>query len=238
MSEDESTALEQKVEAQLAAEREAFEARFPAEAFTGIAKALKVRPKPENLSRLRDWLLPDFYHYLDVRHLLKAPTRKQEIDYLKKICEAATTLHSLLTSFHPLVEPLHWRARDEGAVGVTDHFEATLQFLAATAAGDIEKLASEKPRRGRPSKNEPFRQLTPTLIRTYESIRKEPAESPYHLPDSRIYDSKGSFHSFALAVWHCLKDNLPREARAVMPSNEGGLGEELKKHWPKDRLKR
>ena len=54
MSEDDATALEQAVEEQLAAEREAFEARFPLEAFTGIARALKVRPTPENLSRLSD----------------------------------------------------------------------------------------------------------------------------------------------------------------------------------------
>ena len=108
MSEDDTDALHQAVEEQLAAERDAFEACFPPEAFTGIAKALKVRPTPENLSWLRGRLLPDFYFCLDVRHLLKEPTRKQEINHLKKICEAATTLHSSLTSFHPLAEPLHW----------------------------------------------------------------------------------------------------------------------------------
>jgi hypothetical protein len=43
MSEDDATALEQEVEAQLAAEREAFEARFPPKVFLGVAKALKIR---------------------------------------------------------------------------------------------------------------------------------------------------------------------------------------------------
>jgi len=38
MSEDDATALEQAVEEQLAAEREAFFEGFPPEAFTGIAR--------------------------------------------------------------------------------------------------------------------------------------------------------------------------------------------------------
>jgi len=42
MSEDDATALEQEAAESLAAERDAFEARFPPEAFTGIAKALKI----------------------------------------------------------------------------------------------------------------------------------------------------------------------------------------------------
>jgi hypothetical protein len=74
MSEDDATALEQAVEEQLAAEREAFFEGFPPEAFTGIAKTLKVRPTPENLSRLRGWLLPDFYYLYRVVPS-KEPTR-------------------------------------------------------------------------------------------------------------------------------------------------------------------
>ena len=53
MSED-ADAREQEAAELLAAEQDAFEARFPPEAFTGIAKTLKVRPTPENLSRLSD----------------------------------------------------------------------------------------------------------------------------------------------------------------------------------------
>jgi hypothetical protein len=234
MSEDDATALEQAVEEQLAAEREAFEARFPTEAFTVIAKALKVRPTPENLSRLRGRLLPDFYFCLDVRHRYKAP--KELIKLLKKLSNAASTLHSAVTSADYTFR-LSWAflAPDEGAVGVTDHFIATLELLAKPTAGQIEKLASTKPRRGRLPKNEPFRKLTPRLIRTYEYLTKEPAAGPYYLPDSGgIYGSKSHFYCFAVAVWCCLRDNLPAELREGIPSTETGLAEELKKHWPKD----
>jgi hypothetical protein len=239
MSEDESAALEQEVEAQIAAEREAFETRFPPEAFTGIATALKVRPAPENLSRLRGRLLPSFYFCLDVRDVYKEPTRKELINLLKKLSNAASTLHSAVTSADYTI-CLSWAfdAPDEGAVGVSDHLIATLELLAKPAAGLIEKPGFGKSRRGRPSKNEPFRQLTPTLVRIYERLRKEPAECPYWLPDSGIYSGKGDFHLFALAVWRCLQDNLPSEVRAAIPSTEGALAEELKKHWRKDRQKR
>jgi hypothetical protein len=239
MSEDDATALEQEAEAQIAAEREVFEAQFPPEAFTGIATALKVRQTPENLSRLRGRLLSDFYFHLDVHHRYKEPTRKEQIKLLGKLSQAASTLHSAVTSFDiDFCLPLNLLAPDEGAVGVTDHFIATLQLLAKTAAGQIEKPALIESRRGRPPKNEPFRNITPTLVRVYEGVRKEPAECPYYLPDSRIYGGKGDFHRFALAVWRCLQDNLPSEARAGIPDTPGGLAEELKKHWPKDRPKR
>ena len=236
MSEDDATALEQAVEEQLAAEREAFFEGFPPEAFTGIAKALKVRPTPENLSRLRRWLLPNFHFCLDVRHRYKEPTPKELLKLLKKLSNAASTLHSAVTSAD-YTFCLSWAfdAPDEGAVGVTDHFIATLELLADTAAAEIEKPASRQSLRGRPPKNEPFRQLTPILIRTYERVRKEPAECPYYLPDSGGIDgSKSHFYCFAVAVWCCLRDNLPAELREGIPSTETGLAEELKKHWPKD----
>ena len=161
------------------------------------------------------------------------------IKLLKKLSDAASTLHSAVTSAD-YTFCLSWAfiAPDEGAVGVTDHFIATLELLANPGAGLIEKLASGKSRRGRPPKNEPFRELTPTLVRVYKGVRKEPAGCPYYLPDSGIYGGKGYFHRFALAVWRCLQDNLPSEARAGIPATEGGLAEELKKHWPEDRLQR
>ena len=235
MSEDDADALEREVEEQLAAEREAFKARFPPEAFTGIAKALKIRPTPENLSQLRDRLLPQFYFCFDVRHRYKEPTRKAKIELLKQLSEAASTLHSVVTNFDVnFCLPLSLLAPDEGAVGVSDHFLATLELLTKTAAGQIEKPAFSKSRRGRPPKNEPFRELTPRLVRIYEGLMREPAGPPNWLPDSGIYGRKGSFYPFVLAVWHCLQDNLPAEALAAIPSTEGGLAEELKKHWPED----
>jgi|SRR5215471_1808549 len=161
MSEDDATVLEQEAEAQLAAEREAFEARFPPEAFTGIAEALKVRPTPENLAWLRDELLPDFYSLYFSCSQVKWPTRKEEIDLWKKIHKAASDLHSAVTSFNINCLPLDLFAPDEGAAGVTDHFIVTLRLLADTAPGQIETIASEKSRRGRPAKNAPFRELTP-----------------------------------------------------------------------------
>jgi hypothetical protein len=238
MSED-TDSLEQEVLEQLAAEREAFEAHFPPEAFTGIAKALKLRPTPENLSRLRDRLLPDFYFCLDTRHRYKEPTRKELIKLLNKLSNAASTLHSAVTSAHYIVCLSHaFDTRDEGAVGVTDHFIATLECLAKTAAGLVEKPDFGKSRRGRPSTNEPFRQLTPALIRINEGLMKEPAGHPNWLPDSGTYGRKGSFYPFALAVWHCLQGNLPAESLAAIPSTETGLAEELKQHWPEDSVNR
>jgi len=242
MSQDDATALEQEVEAQLAAEREAFEARFPPEAFTGIAKALKVRPTPENLAVLRDGLLEDFYFNFDVGHQWKEPTRKEQIARLKKLCEAATTLHSLLTGFDIWWNlPLGLLAPDDldaAGEGVTDQFVPKLKRLADTAAGAIEELASKQSRRGRPAKNARFRGLTPLLIREYEWLMKEPACCPYWLPDSGVYGGKGSFYPFARAVWCCLRENLPADARDAIPSTEPALAQELLKHWPKDRSKR
>ena len=234
MSEDDATTLEQAVEKQLAEEREKFFEGFPPEAFTGIAKALMLRPTPENLSRLRDRLLPDFYFCLDTRHRYKEPTRKELIKLLNKLSNAASTLHSAVTSAHYIVcLSQAFDAPGEGAVGVTDHFVATLESLPKTAAGLVEKPDFGKSRRGRPSTNEPFRQLTPTLVRIYERVRKEPADHPNWLPDSGTYGGKGSFYPFALAVWHCLQDNLPVESLAAIPSTEGGLAQELIKNWPK-----
>jgi hypothetical protein len=238
MSEDDAAALEQEVLEAEAAEREAFEARFPTAVFTGIAKALKVRPGPENLSRLRGRLLPEFY-YLHMTVLKKEPTREEQINQLRKVYEAASTLHSCLTAFNriwlELNLPIDLFAPDEGlAEGITDPFIATLQQLAEATASSAEKLASKGSRRGRPAKNFPFRQLTPDLVRIYEFVRKEPAEPPYWLPDSHGYGGKGNFYPFALAIWHCLRDNLPDTALAAIPPTEFGLAEELRKHWPKD----
>jgi hypothetical protein len=238
MSEDDASAHEQQALEDLAVRQEAFEARFPAEAFKGIAKALKIRPAQEHLSRLRGWLLPEFYYlYMGVPG--KEPTREEQIRRLKKLREAATTLHSSITIIEN-VWPLNLIGPDGpfATDDITDQFTSTLQILADTAAGEIEKLASRKSRRGRPPKNEPFRQLIPRLVRKYERWTKEPADCPYWLPDSGVYSSKGSFYRFALAVWRCLQDNLPDEALAAIPSTEGGLAEELRKHWPEKGPKR
>jgi hypothetical protein len=240
MSEDED-ALEQEYLEARAAEWKAFEARFPPEAFAGIAKALRIRPKPEYLSRLRGWLLADFYDYLCWRRPGKEPTREERINRVKKLREAAMSLHFSLTHLGIMDWPLDVLAPDDdpNAPGVTDQFTATLQLLADRAATLIENIASKKSRRGRPIKNAPFRELTPRLIRKYERLTEESAERPYQLPDSGgIYNSKGSFYPFAVAVWRCLQDNLPPDSLAVIPATEAGLAEELKKHWPKDRPKR
>lgn len=239
MSEDED-ALEQEYLEARAAEWKAFEARFPPEAFAGIAKALRIRPKPEYLSRLRGWLLADFYDYLCWRRPGKEPTREERINRVKKLREAAMSLHFSLTHLGIMDWPLDVLAPedDPDAPGVTDQFHATLQLLADRATTLIEGIASTKPRRGRPPKNEPFRQLTPTLVRLYQFVRKEPAGRPNWLPNSGVYGATGDFYPFALAVWHCLQDNLPSEALAAIPSSEDALGQELNKHWPKDRPKR
>jgi hypothetical protein len=182
MTKDDTTALEQEALEELAAEREALEARFPPKAFTGIAKALEIRSTPENLARLRGWLLRDFYSYLCVGISDKEPTRKERIARLKQLREAATILHSSIANFED-VWPLNLIGPDGpfATDNVTNRFTETLRCLADTAASEIEKLRSRKSRRGRPPKNEPFRQFTPRLVRKYERLMKERAGCPYWL---------------------------------------------------------
>jgi hypothetical protein len=156
---------------------------------------------------LRGWLLGDFY-YLHTDVPDKQPTREEQIKRLKQLREAATNLHSSINIFWD-VWPLNLLGPDGpfATDDMTDQFTATLQLLADTAAGEIQKLASRKSRRGRPRKNEPFRQLTPRLVRKYKRLTNEPAGRPYSLPDSGSYGSRDSFYPFALAVWRCLRQS-------------------------------
>ena len=176
----------------------------------------------------------------------KEPTRQERIRRLKKLREAATTLHALLTSFDALWWDLPLGLLDpndldasgvdedlDASAGGRTRFVASLKLLADTAAGRIEELTAEQARKGRPAKNAPFRELTPRLVRQYERFTKQPAGPPNWIPNSGIWRGKGSFYPFARAVWCCLRDNLPAEARAAIPSTEEGLAQELKKHWPK-----
>jgi hypothetical protein len=230
MCEDDTAAVEQAALEDLTADRETFEARFPPEAFAGIAKALKVRPTPQNLSHLRRWLLPVF-HYLYTYISGKEVTREEKIKHLKKLREAAKTLHSSMINFDDV-----WSlALLDGPLATddfSDQFTATLQLLADTADAQIKKLDLRKSRRGRPTKYEPFRQFTRRLVSKYERLMKEPAGRPNWLKDSGVYGKKDPFPPFALAVWLCLQNHLPPEARRLIPPNENALGQELNKHWP------
>jgi hypothetical protein len=62
---------------------------------------------------------------------------------------------------------------------------------------------------------------------------KKNAGKPYWLPDSRVYG--GDFYRFAVAIWQCLRDWLP-EVRNALPKTEQALAEELRDHWPKERV--
>jgi hypothetical protein len=98
MSEDDATALEQEAEAQLAADREAFEARFPPKDFLGVARALRIRD-PAVFARLVRFLRDDFYRFhRDCQS--KWPSRGAEIERLRKLREAASLLASLGCGCH------------------------------------------------------------------------------------------------------------------------------------------
>jgi hypothetical protein len=233
MSED-ADAREQEVLETEAADREAFEARFPPEAFTGIAKALKARPTPENLSWLRERFLPEFYYIFEgVSH--KQPTRQERISRLNKVQHAASILHWALTSSDGVwLDLMLFTRPGESFTANGQQFAADARRLADIATNIVEELSSRQSHRGRPSKNAPFRELTPSLVRIYKFIRKEPASSPYWLPDSRVYGGKGLFFPFAVAVWRCLRENLPPKARHTIPSSKDALAQELRKYWRED----
>ena len=155
---------------------------------------------------MRGWLLPEFYYLFKVVPS-KEPTRQERIRRLKKLREAATTLHALLTSFDALWWDLPLGLLDpndldasgvdedlDASAGGRTRFVASLKLLADTAAGRIEELTAEQARKGRPAKNAPFRELTPRLVRQYERFTKQPAGPPNWIPNSGIWRGKGSFY--------------------------------------------
>jgi hypothetical protein len=206
-------------------DRIAFEALFPPEAFRPIAHALGKSAEPQNLKALRNWLLP--YFDLFSSGTGKEPSRAERLKSLVEFRDAARTL------LDPVLRRrlgILWLTRDALGAASDQQFKATLQRLADQANAAIEKL-SKLGRTGPPKKNAAFRELAPELVYIYERITEQPAGKPYWLPDSRAYG--GAFYEFAVEVWRCLFDRLPK-ARNILPKTEAALAEELKRHWPKE----
>ncbi len=137
----------------------------------------------------------------------------------------------LLRGYGLMTLPINLFGADDEPHAVSDAFKATLVGVAEAASEAADRLASARLPRGRPRKNDPFRELVIHLIRKYERLTHEPAGCPYWLPDSGIYGGKGRFWKFACAVWRCLYHHGP-ELRPVLPDTEEALGQELRKHWP------
>src|SRR5271163_4087173 len=69
------------------AQREAFAARFPPEAFESIAQALKVSPTTENVATIRGWLIP----YLEKSfsgNIVKQPSVPERRKELRQVRDA------------------------------------------------------------------------------------------------------------------------------------------------------
>jgi hypothetical protein len=196
------------------ADLEAFEARFPAEAFEDIARALGVSADRPNLEVLRELLREDLYWFCSTRVGDKG-VRAKHARELKTRARAAATLLSFLRSGSVLDQP---------RVLLGGPFRE--KFL-----GVLEALARPPRPGGRYRRNDRFRnELAPSLIWIYEHATGDTAKVPHWLPDSRAYG--GKFYCFACAVRQCLYDRAP-EARAILPESDGALAQELQGHWPR-----
>ena len=196
------------------ADREAFETRFPPEAFEDIARALDVSTERPSLEALRDWLREDLHAFCSSGVADKSARAKRK-RHLEKRAEAAATLLSSLRSGSLLDRP---RVLLDG--GFREKFMAVLEVLARPP----------RPRRHRPKDG--FRhELVPSLIWVYEHITGDTAGKPHWLKDSRGYG--GRFYLFASAVRRCLYDRAPG-VRAALSASDDALAQELQDHWPEN----
>jgi hypothetical protein len=203
---------------------DAFEARFPAEAFKPIARALGKGTERVSLEALRGWLLPDFCSFY-ASCTTDQRFRTQRVRELKNRGKAAVALLSSLKSGWFLDQPRNLRDAP-----FRKEFMETLEEL-ADAAGTRNR------ERYRPK--DAFRnELTPGLAWVYEHVTGERAKKPYWLGDTGTYG--GAFYQFTLAVWECLYARVP-EVRACLSASDQALAQELQNHWPEqgpDRVKK
>ena len=151
-------------------EMAAFEARFPPEAFAGVAAALRSAPEPQVLSTLRSWLLPEFYFFF-ISCPGEEPSRQEKIRQLEEQRDAATALLRSLKITGSLARTLREVAEGAGAEK-HEEFRATLKRLADEADAKIQRLRSSRVRAGRPRKDA-FRHLSADLIRVYENLTRK-----------------------------------------------------------------
>ena len=217
----------EEAERQADAEREAFEARFPPEAFEPIAEALNVAPTPENISAIRGWLMPCLEQSFSGKVVKKpiVPERRKELrrlhDALAQVWRASRRGHGAAS--------LPWTVGDLGN-DVPEQFAATVQRLHRRVGEQLRDLEARPARRG-PKPKTTFRDFAPDLVWVYERLTGEEAKKPYWLDDSGICG--GDFYRFAVAVWECVRECVP-QFKAGLPQSEGALAQELQDHWPRE----
>jgi hypothetical protein len=217
----------EEAERQADAQREAFEARFPPEAFEPIARALHVARTPENVSAIRDWLMP----YLEQSFsgdVVKKPTVPERRKELRRLRDALAVVWLASRGRHGSAS-LPWTLRDLGD-GVPENFVAVLQRLHRRVDEQLRELEAVPARRG-PKPKTTFRDFTPDLIWLYERVTGKEAKKPYWLDDSGVYG--GDFYRFAVAVWECVRKCVP-QFKAAPPKSEGAMAQELQDHWPRE----
>jgi hypothetical protein len=208
------------------ADLEAFEARFPRDAFEPIARALNVPPTPENNSAIRGWLMP----YLEESfsgNVVKKPTVPERRKELRRLRDALALVWRASGRWHGSAS-LPWTLRDLGD-GVPENLVAVLQRLHRRVDEQLRELEAVPARRG-PKPKTTFRDFTPDLIWLYEKMAGKEAKKPHWLAGN-IYG--GEFYLFSVAVWECLRERLP-QLKDALPDSEGALAQELQDHWPKE----
>jgi hypothetical protein len=214
----------EEAERQADAQREAFEARFPPEAFEPIARAFNVPPTPENISAIRGWLMP----YLEQSfsgNVVKKPTVPERRKELRRLRDALALVWRASGRRHGAAT-LPWSLGDLDNE-VPEKFVATLQRLHRRVDEQLRELSLAPARRG-PKPKTTFRDFTPDLIWAYEGLTGKKAKVPRWIAGN-VYG--GEFYMFSVAVWKCLRERLP-QLKDALPDSEGGLAQELKDHWP------
>jgi hypothetical protein len=166
MSEGDATDLEHEALEAEAAERDAFEARFPPVAFMHVARTLKIRD-PAIFAQLVQFLRDDFYgFYMDCQN--KRPSRDAEMKRLGELRDAA----NLVASNDPWWTPLRPLAEAD-----EEQFATTARQLATFWDEELTKLEGVSSSVGRRSHKE-FHDLIIYLIRTYQRVARKPAKKP------------------------------------------------------------
>jgi hypothetical protein len=209
----------------------AFKDHFPVEDFNAIAKSLGLS-EHRHVLILRRLLLNrfyDFYRGISGKHR----SRRERLRDLRAIRDASSALRGSLLNPNAAFDLL---PLDFYLDTVSEEFLTILAQLTETAESHLAKLAETPTRRGRRA-NDEFRELTVRLVLLFEGLTKTTAYPPYWLPDKRAYGGRGKFADFAIAVWRCLKANVPEGAKGIIPATDDALMQELRRHWPKARIK-
>jgi hypothetical protein len=206
-------AVEEAVRDEIA-DLEAFEARFPADAFEAAAEVLGIAEDPEAQARLRYCLLPEFRFFLANCSGEKL-TREERMKRLKFLRDAATALQ---VSLGPGGARLLLPRKFLGPELLSDQFRATLRSLADEADKQLLRLRSSRGKSGRPPKDA-IRQLGKDLIRVFRNVKDEADELNWE-----------NFHRFASAACHCLRSRFP-EVNGEFPKTPRDMRETLREVW-------